>query len=135
MFSYRSVCFSAGLLLATAAAVAGEPSNRPFDISTPQSFHEQVAQVRAGLTPSGTYGFLSAQDRARVEQEIVAMDALIQRYGTVRTMDGAKKVELYNAQESANRILTRGRAGNIRCAWTEQTGSHISRTLCWSTKI
>lgn len=134
MRSHYSVCVLAGLLLATTAALAGEPSGKPFDLSTPQSFHEQAAQVHAGLSPGGMYGFLSTQDRARVEQEIATMDALLQRHGNIQAMDGAQRVELYNAQESANMILTRGRDGTIRCAWAQQTGSHVPRTLCWSTR-
>lgn len=124
---------AAGLLLVTAAAVAGAPVDAPFDISTPQSFRAQAAQVRAGLDPGGAYGSVSAHDRTRVEQQINMMDALFQRYGTVQAMDGAGRVELFNAQETVNRILTRGSNGNIRCVWTQQTGSHIPRTLCWST--
>jgi len=128
----RSLCALAGLLLASTATLASEPPGKPFDISTPQSFHEQAAQVRAGLDQGSSYVLLSAQDRARVAQEISAMDMLFQRYGNIEAMGGAQRVELYNAQESVNRILTRGRTGTTRCAWAQQTGSHIPRTLCWS---
>lgn len=133
MRSHRSMGVLAGLLLATGTAMAGGiDANQPFDISTPQSFQEQATQVRAGLGVGGEYAFLSTQDRTRVEQEIAAMTASLQRYGNIEAMTGAQRVELYNAQESANMILTRGRAGTIRCAWTQQTGSRIARTLCWS---
>jgi hypothetical protein len=125
----------AGLLLATGTAMAGGiDATQPFDISTPQSFQEQATQVRAGLGVGGEYAFLSTRDRARVEREIAAMTALLQRYGNIEAMTGAQRVDLYNAQESANMILTRGRAGTTRCAWTQQTGSQIPRTLCWSTQ-
>ncbi|MGN6788441.1 MAG: hypothetical protein ACTHJP_02785 [Rhodanobacteraceae bacterium] len=134
MRSQRSLCALAGLLLAGSAALASESSGKPFDISTPQSFQQQAAQVRAGLGHGGPYAFLSAQDRARIAQEISAMDALFQRYGNIEAMGGAGRVELYNAQETVNRILTRGRTGTTRCAWAQQTGSHIPRTLCWSTE-
>jgi hypothetical protein len=133
MRSHRFVCVLAVLLLASTTALALEPSVRPFDISTPQSFREQAAQVLAELNfGGGSYAFLSAQERARVGRKISAMDALFQRYGNIEAMGGAERVELYNAQEAANAILTRGRAGTTRCAWTQQTGSHIPRTLCWS---
>lgn len=132
MHPHRSVCILAALSLATAAALAGEPSPGPFDISTPQSFQEQVAQVRSDLNPGGGYAFLSSRDRSRVEQTIATMDALFQHYGNIEAMGGAQRVELYNAQETVNQILTRGRTGTTRCAWTQETGSHIPRTLCWS---
>jgi len=135
MRSYRSLGVLAGLLLAAGIAMGGGvDGGQPFDISTPQSFREQVAQVHTGLNPGGEYAFLSAQDRARVDHEISTMDALFQRYGNIETMGGAGRVRLYNAQESVNRILTRGRTGNTQCAWTQQTGSSIPRTLCWSTQ-
>jgi hypothetical protein len=134
MRSQRSLCVLAGLLLATTAAWADEPSGKPFDLSTPQSFSEQAAQVRVGLNTGGRYGFLSTDERARVEQEIATMDALFKRYGNIQAMDGARRVELYNAQESANMILTRGREGTIRCEWAQQTGSHVRRTLCGYTR-
>ena len=135
MRSHRSMGVLAGLLLATGTAMAGGiDSGQPFDISTPQSFQEQAAQVRAGLVGGGEYAFLSTQDRARVEHEIASMSALLQRYGNIEAMAGAQRVELYNAQESANNILTRGRAGTTRCTWAQQTGSHVPRTLCWSTQ-
>src|SRR6185437_4594159 len=107
MHPQRSLCALAGLLLASTATLASEPPGKPFDISTPQSFHEQAAQVRAGLDQGSSYVLLSAQDRARVAQEISAMDMLFQRYGDIEAMGGAQRVELYNAQESVNRILTR----------------------------
>ncbi|MGH8190229.1 MAG: hypothetical protein ACREP2_02150 [Rhodanobacteraceae bacterium] len=132
MRSQHLVCVVVGLLLATSLAFAGERSGAPFDISTPQSFHEQAARVRAGLSPGGAYGFLSAEDRAKVERQLAVMDALFQRYGNIQAMDGAQRVELYNAQESVNWILTRGRYGDIRCAWTPSTGTHIPHTRCWS---
>lgn len=134
MRSHRFACALAGLLLVTGVAMAGEPSGRPFDISTPQSFRDQAAQVRAGLQPDGAYAFVSALDRAMVGRELQTMAALFQRHGTIEAMDGAQRVELYNAQEAVNRILTRGRTGTTRCAWAQQTGSHIPRTLCWSTQ-
>lgn len=134
MGSRRFAFVLAALSLASTAALASDPSGKPFDISTPQSFREQAAQIRAGLNQGGPYALLSAQDRARVAQEISAMDVLFQRYGTIESMGGAGRVELYNAQEVVNRILTRGRMGTTRCAWAQQTGSHIPRTLCWSTE-
>jgi hypothetical protein len=125
----------AGLLLASGAAMAGgTDGNQPFDISTPQSFQAQAAQVRAGLGAGGEYAFLSTQERSRVEREIAAMDALLQRHGSIDAMTGAQRVDLYNAQESANMILTRGREGTIRCTWAPQTGSLIPRTFCWYTQ-
>lgn len=132
MRSHHCVCVVAALLMTTAVAFAGEPANRPFDISTPQSFELQAAQVRAGMNPGGAYGFATVQDRTRVEQEIAVMDALFHRYGTIQTMGGAQRVELYNAQQTVNRILTRGQYGTTRCTWEQQTGSHIPHTLCWS---
>jgi len=128
----RSFGVFGGLLFATTLALANEPSPKPFDISTPQSFQSQAAMVRAGLNPGGEYAFLSTQDRARIEAQITAMDSLFSRYGNIDAMGGAQRVDLYNAQESVNRILTRGRAGDIRCAWAPQIGSHIPRTQCWS---
>lgn len=133
MSSHRFMWVLVGLLMASAAAAASEPSGKPFNISTPQSFHEQAAQVRAGMHPEGSYAFLSMQDRTRVEQQIADMGVLFQRHRDVQAMSGAQRVDLFNAQESANQILTRGRTGNIRCAWTRQTGSKIPRTVCWHT--
>lgn len=136
MRSHRSMGVLAGLLLATGIAVAGgADGGQPFDISTPQSFEVQAAQVRAGMGVGGAYAFLSAQDRTLVEREIAAMSVLLQRQGNIEAMTGAQRVELYNAQESANHILTRGRAGTTRCAWAQQTGSCIPRTECWSISI
>ena len=133
MRSHRSMGVLACLLLAAGAAMAGGfDGGKPFDISTPQSFQEQAAQVRAGLGVGGEYAFLSAPDRTRVEREIAAMDTLLQLHGSIEAMTGAQRVDLYNAQESANMILTRGRAGTTRCAWTQPTGSHVPRTHCWS---
>lgn len=134
MRSRHLVCALAGLLLVTGIASAREPSGQPLDISTTGSFHEQAARVQAGLQPDGAYAFLSARDRTTVERQLQTMTALFQRYGTIAAMSGARRVELYNAQESVNRILTRGRTGTTRCAWGQQTGSHIPRTLCWSTQ-
>lgn len=134
MFSYRSMYVLAGLLLASTATAGDAPFSKPFDISTPQSFHAQAATVQAGMQPEGIYASLSTQDRARVEHLIADMDALFQRRAGVQAMSGAERVDLFNAQESANQILTRGRTGNIRCAWARQTGTHISHTVCWSTR-
>ena len=124
-------CLGLGMLLASSLACAGTGPARPFDISTPDSFHAQSTAVEAGFAAGGAYDFLSRQDQATVRETIAKMDALFQRYGTIEAMDGATRVDLFNAQESANRILTQGRAGNIRCEWTPPTGSHVARTHCW----
>ncbi len=118
-------------LFAAGAVPAAEETNAPFDISTPESFQQQAAAVRAGLQPGGTYSFLAAQERAAVEEQIDRMDNLLKRYGSIETMSGADRVRLFNAQETADRILTRGRAGMVKCAWGPITGSHIPRTMCW----
>lgn len=124
-------CIGTGFILATGLAFASGSPSKPFDISTPDSFHAQVAQVQGGMAPGGAYGFLSRQESATVQEAIATMNALFQRYGTIEAMDGATRVDLFNAQESANRILTQGRTGNIRCEWTPPTGSHVARTHCW----
>ncbi len=131
MSVHRFFLAAAAFVLVAGAALASPAPAKPFNISTPESFHAQLAQVQAGMQAGGAYAFLSARNRARVEEQIATMSAMFQRHGNIQAMDDAQRVELYNAQETANHILTRGREGNVRCAWIPPTGSHVAKTHCW----
>lgn len=119
-------------LLCAGPAFAGDDANAPFDLSSPQSFQQQAASVREGLQPGGRYAFLNSQDRARVDQKIAEMDALFEQSGSIEAMNGAERVRLFNAQEETDRLLTGNNGESIKCEWTAPTGSHVPRTMCWS---
>ncbi len=132
----RTFLIAVGALffIAAGSALAGSDSDSPapFNISSAQDFAQQAAMVRSALQPGGEYAFLSARDRYLVTRDIELMTSLMQKRGSIESMTGRERVQMFNAQSESNRLLTGGVSDAVTCDYAPPTGSHLPRTVCWA---
>lgn len=126
--------FALFLLLALAAAssiAAKENYNEPsVKADTKEAFAEVATSVRKGMEDGGRFEYLKPKERAQVEQGLDQMTALFDKYGTVQAMDEKGKIELFNAQESVNSVLTLRDRDRVICKKEAPIGSHIPIVQC-----
>ncbi|MBO9664623.1 hypothetical protein [Dokdonella sp.] len=113
----------------TAVAKRGEAA-WTFKADTPAAFAEQATKVREGMRPSGPYAGISASDRRVVESELDKIGALLERKGSASALSDGEQVELANAQERVNAILTRNDGDRLVCTYERRSGSNFKYKNC-----
>jgi hypothetical protein len=93
-------------------------------------FAAVVAAVHQQMLPGGHYEFTSKRDRADIDTQFSAMQALFDKYGTVAQMDQNSKVQLFNEQQTVNAILTHNNSDRLVCEHVAPLGSNIPKTIC-----
>lgn len=93
-------------------------------------FAAVVAAVHQQMLPGGHYEFTSKKDRADIDTQFSAMQALFDRYGTVAQMDENSKVQLFNEQQTVNALLTHNNSDRLICEHVAPLGSNIPKTIC-----
>src|ERR1700759_5248950 len=126
--SVRSVCFSA--LLISASAWADKVIEKPVAADTPQKFAETVTALQEEMSAGGRYEFIRPDDKAKVEADLNTMTALLLKAGSVTAMTQVDKVQLFNAQENLNGILTHSDSNRLVCEHKAPVGTSIPRTTC-----
>lgn len=94
------------------------------------SFEREAAVVRDGLLPGGVYGFMSDNDKARVDEKLDEMHKLLQDHGGSGGLSANDKVTLLNTQEELNALLLRNDNNRLVCERGAHTGSRIHVTTC-----
>jgi hypothetical protein len=97
---------------------------------TKEAFTEVAATVRKEMEDGGRYEYVNAKERVQVEKNLDAMGALFDKYGTVQAMTEQSKIELFNAQESVNSVLTLRDRDRVICKKEAPLGSHIPTVSC-----
>ncbi|MBO9664624.1 hypothetical protein [Dokdonella sp.] len=97
---------------------------------TPAAFEEQAAQVREDMQESGQYGDISAADRKAVEADLEKIGALLKSKGSANALNDGEQVELANAQERVNAILTRNDGDRLVCTYERRSGSNFKYKTC-----
>lgn len=95
-----------------------------------EDFATLVTAVHQQMQPGGRYEFVDKKERETVEANLVDMQSLLNKSGTVAQMDYDKRIKLYNDQEVVNAILTRRDDERLVCESAPPIGSHIPRTSC-----
>lgn len=113
----------------TAVAKRGE-AVWTFKADTPAAFAEQAAKVREGMRGSGPYAGISATDRGIVESELGRIGELLGRKGSASALSDGEQVELVNAQERVNAILTRNDGDRLVCTYERRSGSNFKYKIC-----
>jgi len=120
------------LVFVLGATGAAEKSKAIVKADTKESFEPVAAYVRKEMAPNGQYGYIKPDEREKVEAGLTEMSKLFDANGSVEQMDKATKVELFNAQEVVNSILTLRDRDRLICERGAQTGSRIVSTSCRS---
>jgi hypothetical protein len=126
---------SLGLVLALAACgVAGTAAAKgqqwTFKADTPAQFEEQATKVREEMKPDGQYGNIGASDRNAVEADLGKIAELLGRKGSASALSDGEQVDLANAQERVNAVLTRNDGDRLICTYERRSGSNFKYKSC-----
>jgi hypothetical protein len=112
----------------TAFAVDGDAQR--VKAETGEAFAKTAASVRSEMTEGGRYEFITNDEKAKVNADLDAMTAMLQKSGSVAAMSQPEKVQLFNTQEHLNGILTHSDRNRLVCEHKAPIGSHIALTSC-----
>jgi len=125
-----AIFFGAAALLAAGFVWADAPVKDPVKADTAEKFATVASEVRGDMEANGRYEFITADGRTRVENDLNAMTALLQKSHSVSEMTPADKVALLNLQENLNGILTKSDSNRLVCEHSAPLGSHIQGASC-----
>ena len=133
----RSMKFLFGIAICSAmvfplacTASASKGPQWEFALDTPEQFAEQAAKVREEMGDEGRYRELSDADRNAVEADIKMVEGLLQRRGTTAKLNDSEQVELMNAQERINALLTENDGNRLICTLEQRTGTKFKTKIC-----
>lgn len=101
-----------------------------FKADTPAAFEEQAAKVREGMRGSGPYANISASDRHALEVDLDKIGELLRRKGSASALSDGEQVDLVNAQERVNAILTHNDGDRLICTYERRSGSNFKYKTC-----
>jgi hypothetical protein len=123
--------FAAVFALVLMIAVPARADDKPVvKADTKAAFDTIAADVRTEMGKDGRFGYVHADERAKVEGDLAAMEKLFDANGSVEKMDKPTRVELFNLQESVNAILTLRDRDRLVCERGAQPGTRIVTTNC-----
>ena len=93
-------------------------------------FDQLAYNVRREMAPGGKYEFIKPDEKPKVDKALDEMTKLFDEHDTVAAMTQDQKVELFNAQETVNSILTLRNRDRVICQNKPPLGSHIPQTSC-----
>jgi len=97
-------------------------------------FEQQVVALRKEMTPTGRFSQISAEERARVEENLDVITRLFAEKGELSAMGDSSRIKLINAQEEANAILTRNDDDRLICKMQRPTGSNFKQKQCMTVR-
>ena len=120
-------------LLALVIALTAAPlalADNPVAVDA-GDFAAQRATIDKHLADGKTYAEISSADRSEVRGALDRMAALLEGGKTPDSLSEAEKVDLFNAQETVNTLLTQAAAkSRVVCTRVEVTGSHRKQSTC-----
>lgn len=132
----KSLKFLCGLVVCGVLAfpLVSSAGTRPaawkFAESTPEAFEAQAAEVRKEMGTDGKYSAISVDDRTAVDTDLARIDALLKSKGSATKLNDAEQVDLMNAQERINAILTKNDGNRLICTLEPRTGSNFKQKIC-----
>jgi hypothetical protein len=117
--------FCAAWALASDKAV-----EKPVMADTPYKFTEVASQIRLQMSTGGRYEFITATDKGKVEADLNSMAAMLQKSGSVATMNQTEQVQLFNTQEHLNGILLHNDSNRLVCEHRAPIGTNIPVNSC-----
>jgi hypothetical protein len=117
-------------LLAFSATAKENYHEKQLNSDTREKFDDVAASVRDEMQTGGRYEYVTPDERRTIDQMLGEIEALFEKNGSVAGMSQDTKVQLFNAQEVVNSILTRRDRDRVICTNTAPLGSHIPVTTC-----
>ena len=115
-------------LVGGASAVKGAPWT--FAMDTPQAFAAQADKIHKEMGTDGKYGAISVADRSAVDADLDKIDALLRARGSATKLNDSEQVDLMNAQERINAVLTRNDGNRLICTMEQRTGTKFKMKVC-----
>ncbi len=122
-----AIATSLGVVSLAHARAEAAPAIRA---TTLDDFRSQASRVRADMAANGRYAGLSETDRHTIEADLARIDALLQKRGTSSALRDGEQVDLLNAQEEVNALLTRNDGERLVCTLERRTGSKMMQKNC-----
>lgn len=128
----RSVAFGCvvGALVSMSSQAFGDAVEKRVAADTAEKFQAVATEVRHEMSPGGRYEFMRPDEKVKADADLNAMTALLQKSGSVAAMPEAEKIQLYNAQENLNGILTHSDSDRLVCERRAKVGTSIPQTTC-----
>jgi hypothetical protein len=101
-----------------------------FAIASAADFEAQAAEVRKEMEPEGRFGTISADERTAVEADLDRISSLLGQKGTPARLNDPQQVEMANAQERINAILTGNDGDRLICKFEPRTGTKFKEKVC-----
>ncbi len=133
------VCLLGVILAATclpgiAEAKKAKGTDAAVQATNATAFAEQSAQVRKEMKPGGRYMDITVEERAEVERNLEVIARLFAETSELGAMSDRQKVDLVNAQETANALLTKNDDDRLICATRRPTGSNFKQKQCMTAR-
>jgi hypothetical protein len=96
----------------------------------PADVPKLVETIRAEIQPGGRWELVPKRDRPDLEKRLGEMQDLLQGHASIDELTEDEKVQLLNAQEHVNAILTEHDGERLICKRETPTGSHRPQVNC-----
>ncbi|MDC8012396.1 hypothetical protein [Tahibacter soli] len=129
----RQIAASLVLAFAAAAGVAHAAKHETERVLTADSraaFDDQALAIRRQMEAGGHYEFVSQAERTQVEQGLTRVADILARHADPKDFTDKDKLELVQAQENVNAILTHNDGRRIICERRAPTGSRLGKDYC-----
>lgn len=117
-------------MMASTGVLAGREIK--FAIGDIESFDRQVSDVHGKMVDGGRYAGVQPKERAQLDSDFSLIRELLERKLASGKLDDRDQVDLANAQEHANAILTRNDGDRLVCTYDKRTGSNFKFKNCMS---
>ena len=132
--SILGVALAIAFCLPATAEAKKSKNDDAVTATTASAFAAQAADIRSEMKPGGRYTEMSVDERARVEKNLEVITRLFEEKEDLSAMSDRQKIELINAQEDANAILTKNDDDRLICVSRRPTGSNFKQKQCMTAK-
>jgi hypothetical protein len=129
-FRFLSAALVAVLAMSAGVVQAKQKVQSVVNAQNKSQFETQADGIRAQMRSGGRYQFVNERERATVERRLDQMAKLLDAHADGSVMSEKEKVELLNAQEEVNGILTQRDGKRLICSNRAPTGSHLPKNTC-----
>ncbi len=127
----RMIVLMCAQAICAAASMASDKVNQKAVVAdTPEKFAQTAEQIRVQMNAGGRYEFINPGDKGKVETDLNSIAAMLQKAGSVRSMPQEQQIQLFNAQEHLNGLLTHSDSNRLVCERRAPVGTNIPLNTC-----
>lgn len=118
------------VLLMSAGSVPAEAAEEAVNADTPEKLIQAKASVEGEMAAGGRYEFISPEKRTQVEGLFRDMQGMLEKSGSAAAMQERDRLQLFNAQEKLNGILTGTDSQRLVCEKKAPIGALVPVKTC-----